>query len=229
MSTTPDRTCWIVIPAYNEGSMIRTVVQSVLQTFPHVVVVDDGSTDDTAQQAAAAGATVLQHLINLGQGAALQTGLRYALQHGADYLVTFDADGQHRCEDVEKMLAVLCEQQLDVVLGSRFLGEAPGMSWSRWLLLRLAVVFTRLTTGLSLTDVHNGLRVFSRDAARRLRLRQNRMAHGSEILEQIARYQMKYAEVGNTIEYTDYSRLKGQKTSNAIRILIDLFIGKLTR
>jgi glycosyltransferase involved in cell wall biosynthesis len=221
--------CWIVIPAYQEADLIGTVVRQVRQSFPHVVVVDDGSTDDTAQQAAAAGATVLRHLINLGQGAALQTGIAYALQRGADYLVTFDADGQHRLEDVEKMLAILCEQQLDVVLGSRFLGQTIGMSWGRWALLQVAIWFTRLTTGLPLTDAHNGLRVFSRQAAQQLRLRQNQMAHASEILEQIAQQQMKYAEVGNTIAYTEYSRGKGQKASSAIHILVDLFIGRLSK
>src|SRR5665213_2732842 len=119
-----DEDVWIVIAAYKEQDVIASVVKSVGQLYPQVVVVSDGSPDRTAEEAASAGATVLRHAVNLGQGAALQTGIDYALAQGAHYLVTFDADGQHRAEDVGAMIAELRAKNADIALGSRFLGRA---------------------------------------------------------------------------------------------------------
>lgn len=212
---------------FNEGAVIHRVAREVLMAFPNLVVVDDGSTDDALEQSARAGATVLRHPINLGQGAALQTGIKYALQRGADYIVTFDADGQHLVKDAVAMLDMLQKENFDVVLGSRFIGTTIGMSFGRRLLLKAAIIYTKITTGLNLTDAHNGLRVFSRTAAMNINIRQNRMAHASEILEQISAKKMRYVEYGNTIRYTDYSKLKGQKPSNAINIIVDLMVGRL--
>lgn len=212
---------------FNEGAVIHRVAREVLMAFPNLVVVDDGSTDDALEQSARAGATVLRHPINLGQGAALQTGIKYALQRGADYIVTFDADGQHQVKDAVAMLDMLQKENFDVVLGSRFIGTTIGMSYGRRLLLKAAIIYTKITTGLNLTDAHNGLRVFSRTAAMNINIRQNRMAHASEILEQISAKKMRYVEYGNTIRYTDYSKLKGQKPSNAINIIVDLMVGRL--
>lgn len=220
-------TTWVIIPMFNEGAVIHRVAREVLMAFPNLVVVDDGSTDDALEQSARAGATVLRHPINLGQGAALQTGIKYALQRGADYIVTFDADGQHQVKDAVAMLDMLQKENFDVVLGSRFIGTTIGMSFGRRLLLKAAIIYTKITTGLNLTDAHNGLRVFSRTAAMNINIRQNRMAHASEILEQISAKKMRYVEYGNTIRYTDYSKLKGQKPSNAINIIVDLMVGRL--
>lgn len=217
---------WIVIPAFREARVIREVVEGVRRHFPHVVVVDDGSGDETAAEAAAGGAAVVRHPVNLGQGAALQTGVTFALAQGATYIATFDADGQHRIEDVVAMAETIEGREVDIVLGSRFIGRAVGMSAGRRLLLRAAVLFTRLTTGLTLSDAHNGLRVMNRTAARAIRLRQNRMAHASEILEQIAEHRLRYAEVGNTVVYTEYSMAKGQRASNAVNIVVDLMLGR---
>lgn len=218
---------WVIIPMFNEGAVIYGVAREVLMAFPNLVVVDDGSTDDALEQSARAGATVLRHPINLGQGAALQTGIKYALQQGADYIVTFDADGQHQIKDAVAMLDLLQKENLDVVLGSRFIGTTIGMSFGRRLLLKAAIIYTRISTGLNLTDAHNGLRVFGRVAAMNINIRHNRMAHASEILEQISAKKMRYVECGNTIRYTDYSKLKGQKPSNAINIIVDLMVGRL--
>lgn len=220
---------WVVVPAYNECQVIGKIVREVRCLFPYVVVINDGSSDETAETAAAEGAIVLNHPVNLGQGAALQTGITYALRNGANYLVTFDADGQHEITDVWAMLDLMRRDNLDVVLGSRFMGNAINISVGRKILLQAAVLFTKLTTGLSLTDAHNGLRLFSRKAAQAIHLSQNRMAHASEVLEQIARCRMKYAEIGNTVRYTDYSRAKGQRASNAINIVIDLLVGRLDK
>ncbi|HLH91554.1 MAG TPA: glycosyltransferase family 2 protein [Xanthobacteraceae bacterium] len=219
---------WVVIAAFNEARVIADVVAGVARLGYQVVVVDDGSTDETVQRAAPWAHTV-RHPVNLGQGAALQTGIDFALQQGAEVIVTFDADGQHRAADIEPLVAALREQAADFALGSRFLGRAIAISTSRRLLLRAATLFTQLTTGLRLTDTHNGLRAMTRLGATRIRLRQNRMAHASEILAQIAASRLPYVEVPVRIEYTAYSVAKGQRLGDAFTILLDLFARRLTR
>lgn len=203
------------------------VVNELLARFERVIVVDDGSRDDTGAVALAAGATVLTHPMNLGQGAALATGLTHGLRQGAEIFVTFDADGQHDPADIEMLLAALEGGHVDVALGSRFLGSAHGISAARRLLLKAAVAFTRVTTGLRLTDAHNGLRAFNRRAASAVRIQQNGMAHASEIIEQIARARLRWAEVPVTVRYTEYSRRKGQRWSNSFSIVLDLLVGRV--
>ena len=220
---------YVVVAAYQEGSVIAETVRTLAESFPHIVVVDDGSTDATAERACAAGAVVLRHPFNLGQGAALQTGIAYALEQGAGYVATFDADGQHAVADLKRMLAVLMDGQLDVVLGSRFLGEPQGLPRSRWIVLKAAVLFTKATSGLRLTDAHNGLRAMTAEAARKLEITQNRMAHASEIINRLARSRLRYREVPVTIRYSEYSLRKGQKVRGSVRILVDLLIGWLVR
>lgn len=218
---------WIVIPAYNEETMIAKVVNEVATMFPNVVVVDDASADNTSAKAKEAGAKVLRHPFNMGQGAALQTGIEYAVRRGAEHIVTFDADGQHQIGDVPQMIQHLKESDADVALGSRFLGDTIDMHTSRRWLLQAATRFTRLTTGLQLTDCHNGLRVFTARAAQKLRIKQNRMAHASEILSCIARENWSFVEVPVTITYTDYSRGKGQNLGDSFKILRDLIAARL--
>ncbi len=193
------------------------------------VVVDDGSTDATGDVAARAGACVVTHPVNLGQGAALQTGLDFALAQGADVIVTFDADGQHRAADIAPLIAALAANKADYALGSRFLGDAVNLPRKRRLMLTAATRFTRLTTGLDLTDTHNGLRAMTRRGASRIGLKQNRMAHASEILHQIAQSGLPYVEVPVTIEYSAYSLGKGQTLSELLAILIDLFARRMHR
>jgi glycosyltransferase involved in cell wall biosynthesis len=220
---------WLVVPAFNEAAVIGRVVADLLCHGYRTIVVDDGSTDDTGRQAGAAGAIVVTHPINLGQGAALQTGIAFALRHGADTIVTFDADRQHRAADVAPLVEALATADADFALGSRFLGGAVAMPVSRRLLLMAATSFTRLTTGMTVTDTHNGLRAMTRRGASRIRLRQNRMAHASELLDQIARSGLRYVEVPVTIEYSRYSLAKGQRLADSLRILVDLSAQRLQR
>jgi glycosyltransferase involved in cell wall biosynthesis len=222
------RTC-VIIPMFNEAAVIGEVVTRLRESFPHVVCVDDGSTDNSAEVAAAAGATVVQHPVNLGQGAALQTGFEFAISHTANfsYFVTFDADGQHRVEDAVSMVAEAERGEADVVLGSRFLGERQEIPAVRRVVLRAAVLFTRLTTGLNLTDAHNGLRVLTRSAAARMDLRLSGMAHASENLESIARQRLRYTEVPIHIVYSDYSQAKGQSSINAVNIVFELVANRV--
>lgn len=222
-------TTWIVIPAYNESRIIAATIEGLREQFCNIVVVDDFSQDATGEFASAAGAHVCRHPLNLGQGAALATGIAYALQNGAEIVVTFDADGQHDPADAQRMIDILIDENYDVVLGSRFLGTAPGLTRRRRFLLKTALAFTRFNTGLRLTDTHNGLRVISRNAAAAIQLRQNRMAHASEFLDEIARLKLRYREAPCRIAYTDYSREKGQSMFGALAVLRDLAIERLQK
>jgi glycosyltransferase involved in cell wall biosynthesis len=219
----------IVIAAYNEAKVIAGVVREVVAAGHKVILVDDGSQDGTADEARRAGARVVVHPVNLGQGAALQTGIELALAHGADVVVTYDADGQHHASDIPRLVAALKTNQADFALGNRFMGGAVDMTTSRRLLLRAATIFTRVTTGLRITDTHNGLRAMTRRGASHIALRQNRMAHASEILHQIAESGLRFVEVPVTITYSAYSRAKGQKLTDFFAILIDLFARRLQR
>jgi glycosyltransferase involved in cell wall biosynthesis len=219
---------WLVVPLYNEAEVVDGVIRRALTAFPNIVCVDDGSRDGSADRAEAAGAVVVRHQANLGQGAALQTGFEYTLRDpGMRYVVTFDADGQHQLADVEVMLARIRRGDVRVVFGSRFLDDRNEPGALKKLVLRLAVAWTNLTTGTRLTDAHNGLRVLERGVVERLDITQNRMAHASEIVAQIGAMRIAgtpvgYAEEPVHILYTDYSKAKGQSLWNAVNILAEL-------
>jgi len=220
---------WVVVPAFNEGLVVRETITKLRKRFSNIVLVDDNSGDNTEDEGLAAGAHVCKHPINLGQGAALQTGIDYALRNGANYIITYDADGQHSVDDAISMLERISIGDVDIVLGSRFLGSTVGMSSSKRLLLKLAIFYTQITSGLKVTDTHNGLRCLNQLAARTMRIRHNRMAHASEILNKIGSLGLRHVEIPCTITYTDYSRAKGQRMTGAITILMDLALGRLYR
>jgi glycosyltransferase involved in cell wall biosynthesis len=226
---TPGQRVWVVIAAYNEATVIANVVRDLRRFHYQVAVVDDGSRDATARVAADAGATVVPHPINLGQGAGLQTGIECALRAGADVIVTFDGDGQHRASEIAGLIEAMARAGADYALGSRFLGASLNQPISRRLMLKAATTFTRVTTGLQVTDTHNGLRAMTRRGASRIRLRQNRMAHASEILHQIANSGLSYVEAPVTIEYSAYSLSKGQTLGDSLLILTDLLARRLHR
>lgn len=228
MSVSDTSDVWVVVPAFNEASTIAQVVSDLLSEFRNVLVVDDGSADATAAIAAIAGATVRRHAINLGQGAALETGLEFVRRRpGRNWVVTIDADGQHLVSDAVAMLAHARAEGLDVALASRFLGRTERMPRSRRMVLRAAVLFSRWTTKLELTDTHNGLRILGPAAVEKIRLQQPRMAYASELEGAIVPAGLRYAEVPATVIYTDYSRAKGQSNGNAINILFDLAAARL--
>lgn len=223
--TSPAHRTWLIVPLYNEATVVRGVIEEARRIFPQIVCVDDGSSDESVAEAVGGGAVVVQHPINLGQGAALQTGLAFALaQPNADYFVTFDSDGQHQAADAMRMVERLAAEPLDVIIGSRFLDGRTKPGLLKRIVLKLAVAFERLSTGVRLTDAHNGLRAFNRHAAESLRITQNRMAHASEIIAQIGEKRLRYAEEPVHILYTDYSRAKGQSLWNSVNILSELFI-----
>lgn len=214
---------WVVVPLYNEATVVGSVVAKLRAVFTHVVCVDDCSTDGSGEVAAAAGAVVVRHPLNLGQGAALQTGIAFALRDDTmTSVITFDADGQHQVSDAVAMLAVLEHEGLDVVLGSRFLDGRTRPPAFKRLVLRMAVAYSNRTSGVRLTDAHNGLRVLNRKAAQSLDIRQNRMAHASEIVAQIGRHDLTWREHPVHVLYSEYSRRKGQSVLNSVNILTEL-------
>jgi glycosyltransferase involved in cell wall biosynthesis len=213
---------WLIIPVYNEATVIGDVVREAMRTFPNIVCVDDGSRDGSADQIRAAGAHLVRHPINLGQGGALQTGIEYARsQPGGEYFVTFDADGQHQVSDVVKMVARLRDEPVDIVVGTRFHGDTSHIPLAKRIVLRTVVALSPQLRRLRLTDAHNGLRAFNRTVATQMDITRNGMGHASEIVEMIDRHKWRVAEEPVTIVYTEYSMAKGQSLINGVNILFE--------
>ncbi|HET8665301.1 MAG TPA: glycosyltransferase family 2 protein [Nocardioides sp.] len=218
----------VVVPAFNEEDRVGAVVSELREHVGRVVVVDDGSSDDTAAVARAAGATVVSHPTNLGQGAALQTGFAYSLRDPRmQYVVTFDSDGQHRVVDALHLLFTARTTGVDVVLGSRFLNPDAAMPTSRRFVLRAGIAFTRATTRLPVTDTHNGLRVLNRHALEKIDLTLSNMAHASQLLGLIAKHRLTWTEAPVVIDYADATRRAGQSNVNALNIVFDLALERL--
>lgn len=215
----------VVIPAYNEARTIAATMQELRDSgYSRLIVIDDGSQDDTARIAATY-ATVLRHVVNRGMGAALATGTTYALRVGAQYVVHFDADGQHDPADIKTLITPLVSNTADIVLGSRYLNNSY-VPWSkRYLIHAPARIVERMMTGVVLTDVHNGLRAMNRHAAESISIYQDRMAHNTEIIAQIRALRLRYREVPVRIRYHEY----GQGFSGGVKILKDIIVRKLLR
>lgn len=228
MKTGPNQDVWAIVRCFNEARVVGDVVEELRLTFPNVVGVDDGSTDGSSQVLRRAGASVVRHGINLGAGAALQTGLEFALlDPGANYFLSFDADGQHRVSDAAAMVQRLRTEPLDVIMGSRFLGTTNNIPHTRRFLLKMARKFEGVTSGVHLTDAHNGLRAFTRRFASLVHLKTPDMAYASELLEAIARSGLPYAEHPVEVTYSEYSLAKGQRSINSVNIALDLCLNRL--
>lgn len=211
-----------IVPAYNEEDSIGSVTRNLFGHVDEVVVVDDGSRDRTAVEARLAGATVLRHRINRGQGAALETGHEYARRRGADMVIHFDGDGQFDVADIAPAVTALRRADADVLLGSRFLGQASNIPFTKkYILFPLGRLFHRVTVGLPLTDVHNGFRLLTGHALSAISLRQDRMAHATEILMEVKRHRLRYIEFPVKVVYHEY----GQRMSGSLRIIGDLMMG----
>jgi glycosyltransferase involved in cell wall biosynthesis len=230
MPVSSNHDVWVIVRCYNEATVVGDVIRGLKTVFPNVVGVDDGSRDSSAEEMADAGANVVRHAVNLGAGAALQTGLQYALlDHSAGYFLCFDGDGQHRVADASAMIDRIRVEGIDILIGSRFLGRAENMPSSRKALLKAGRLFEKLTSRIDLTDAHNGLRVFSRAFATQIDLSMSDMAYASELLGLIARSGLPYAEHPVTIDYTDYSMHKGQRSINSVNIAMDIWMNQVFR
>lgn len=220
----------IVIGMYNESKSIKSVLETLKQVRidDTIIVVDDGSSDNSYKLASEVqNIHLLKHIYNLGQGAALQTGITYANRLGVDYVVTYDADGQHNSHDIQPFVEEMEKENYDIILGSRFLGEAVNMKKSKYYVLKLSIWFGYIFGGLKLTDSHNGFRLINIAKCPSFEMIQNEMAHASEIIDIIKEKKLSYKEMPCTITYTDYSMQKGQSIFNSINIMIQYLIGKV--
>jgi glycosyltransferase involved in cell wall biosynthesis len=221
---------FVLIPAYNEDQMIRSVIEELLPYGYSLVVIDDGSLPGLYPLLKGVPVYFLRHRVNLGQGASLQTGMEFALSRQAQYIVTFDADGQHDAADIGRLLQVLADGKADIVLGSRFKpGASRNVPLLRKMLLQSARYLNYIFTGLLLTDAHNGLRAMTGRAAGKIRIRENGMSHATEFLSQIKKKRLRYAELPVSVRYSDYSKQKGQTVWDGFRIFFDLILNKIFR
>ncbi len=215
-----------IIPAYNEAQHISEVINRVRPFVDEIVVVDDHSKDETALLARQAGVTVLSHPINRGQGAALQTGNDYALLAGADIIIHFDADNQFQAEEIPELVKPIEDGNAEAVLGSRFMGKESNLpTLKRQVIMPLARLINRLFFNIRLTDPQSGFRVLSRQAAEKIRIKNDGMAHCSEILHQLFSKNIKVVEVPITVVYHEF----GQKFSGGIKIIKDIAIRKIIK
>ena len=227
---------FIVIAAYNEEKSIGNVLEGLAREgYPNVVVVDDGSSDATQNVVRETAhrlnipVHLITHIVNRGQGAALKTGIDYAVHQGADIIVTFDADGQHNPKEIAPLIAPIQKKEVAVTLGSRFLQKKSSVPIIKRVVLKGGILFTWIFSGMKLTDTHNGFRALSRAAAEQIQIRQDRMEHASEIIDEICRKKIPFKEVPVTITYSAYARHKGQSPLNSVKIATKLILRRMIR
>lgn len=221
MDKATESNVWVLIPTYNEAEVILSTVEEVLQHGYKVVLIDDGSTDNTRESLSGLPITYLRHKTNLGQGAALESGMAYARKYQPEVIVHFDADGQHRAADISSLLQPILGGNADVVQGSRFLSSSSSKNipFPKLLLLKLAVVFHGLLTGIWLSDAHIGLRALHVRAYKQVQFTLSGMGHATEFLMEVKKHKLRIAEVPVSVAYTPYSLKKGQGKRNALKIL----------
>lgn len=219
------RVC-VVVPAYNEATVIGEVVKSAREVFLKskkaydidIVVVNDGSKDKTASEAKKGGAIVINHILNSGAGSATLTGLAYARQHNYDIAATMDADGQHAPDDVLEGIKSIDQGNADLLIGSRLI-DSRGMSKIKVLGNKGLSLFTYLLFGINVTDSQSGLRIFSKRAINGLQWKSTGYEFCSEMIWRAKQARMNVSEYPIKAIYTDYSRAKGQNNWNAINIV----------
>ena len=202
---------FVVIPAFNEGSVIQDVIKEVRDAgYENIVIVDDGSSDDTYKKARDAGTTTLHHKINRGKGAATKTGIEAAKLLEADIIVTMDGDGQHDPKDIKSLIEPIIKNECDVVLGTR-LKKTKGMPWYKIAANHVGNFFTWYLFGLWVTDSQSGFRAYSKHATEVIETKADRYEYDSEVIREIYVYKLKFKEIPIAVRYTEYSMGKIQK------------------
>ena len=221
-----DPKIFIIVPAYNEEKNINQVLSDLTNNYNNIVVVDDCSTDQTANLVRKFPVTLLEHQINRGQGASLETGNQYALEHQADIIVHFDADGQYLVNEIEDLVKPIIHERYDVVLGSRFLEKKSKIPWfKKYVIHSIGGIVNRVFFNIKLTDPQSGFRVLSANSAKKIKIEQDQMAHCSEILHKAFKYKLKIKEVSVTVIYNEF----GQNFFDGLKILRDLIFKKITK
>jgi len=216
---------YIIVPTYNEAQIIGSVIEEIQRAgYSNIIVVDDGSDDDIGKKLESYHIQYLRHMINRGKGAAIKTGIEAAKILGATAVITMDGDGQHNPADIHKMLDLL-GKGYDVVLGSRLI-HSKGMPFIKVVANHVGNFFTWLIYGLWVTDSQSGFRAYSRRALDLIDTKHDRYEYDSEIIREIHRHRLKYAEIPIEVRYTEYSMSKKQKQSfiNGLRTLLKLVL-----
>lgn len=206
-------TIFIVVPAYNEETIIDSVIHEIRSAgYSNIIIIDDGSADRTRDVAKRAGAIALRHSLNRGKGAATKTGIEAAKSLGADIIVTMDGDGQHDPHDIENLINPIRKNGCDVVLGSRLMNP-KGMPWYKILHNKIGNVLVWYLYGLYVTDSQSGFRAYSHHATEVINTKTDRYEYDSEVIREIYKYKLRYKEIPIQVRYTDYSMGKLHKQS----------------
>ena len=214
----------ILIPVYNEESKISEVVLELKKYFSNIVVVNDGSTDSTLETLNQLDIVVLNHLLNLGQGAAISTGINYIKNlKNTDGVVTFDADGQHSVSDALIFANEIVNCNEGIIFGSRFLEHKMNIPPLKRFILKVVTCVTNKLTKMNLTDSHNGLKAYKIKALKNINISIDGFAFESEIINIVSKNNISYKEMPTNTIYTEYSKKKGQKLRNGLIVLEDLF------
>jgi glycosyltransferase involved in cell wall biosynthesis len=216
---------YIIIPAFNEAGSIAKVIKDLFcYGYENIVVVDDGSTDKTSEIVKKFNVFLIRHPVNMGPGAAIKTGIDFALLKDAEIIVTFDADGQHLAKDIYDLVKPIISNKVEITLGNRFLNNASKVPIFKKIILKAGAILMFLMYGILSSDSHNGLKAMSKSAALKIDIKSNGWEYCSEIIEEIMLKKVKYQEVPVTVKYTDYSIKKGQKIYNSFYIFSKMFV-----
>jgi len=214
---------YILVPVFNENKVIRNTLNELLKVFSNIIIVNDGSTDNTIDKIDDLNISILNHEINLGVGAAVQTGFDYVEKiHDSYAVITFDADGQHSVEDAVTMAKEIQICNEEIIFGSRFIKHQKNVPLVKRNVLKIIAFITKIATGIDLTDAHNGLKAYKVSAIRKLKLQFSGYSYESELITEVAKKNISYKELSTNIKYTEYSIKKGQKLTNGLLIIEDL-------
>jgi len=214
---------YVIVPAFNEQNVIKDIINNLLKDFSNVIVINDGSNDKTLETINDLDIKILNHEINLGVGAAVQTGFDYVSNiPDAKAVITFDADGQHLVDDAVAMAKeiMICDE--GIIFGTRFPKHSKNIPMVKRIVLKLIAKITDLVTGVSLSDAHNGLKAYKVSIIKELELQFSSYSYESELITQVAKKKIDYKEMSTDIKYTSYSIKKGQKLLNGLLIIEDL-------
>ena len=215
---------YILVPVFNEEKKIKSVVSELQKVFKNIITVNDGSSDATQEILESLDVTVLNHSINLGQGAAISTGFKYIQDlNSAEAVVTFDADGQHSIEDAQAFAKeiLLCDEE--IIFGSRFIRNKANIPFIKKIALSIVVMFTNRLSRINLSDAHNGLKAIKKDSLKKIDITIDGFGFESQIIHEVSKKNITYKEMPTNTIYTSYSKNKGQKLINGLIILEDLF------
>ena len=221
---------YLVVPAFNEEKTVSQIIEGIADKGYNVILVNDGSKDKTLKLAIESKRKypnqifVVSHVINRGLGAALKTGMVVALNKGAKYIITFDADGQHEIEDIPKVCKPLQDGEADVVIGARPFEDMPiSKSFANIIMNALTLIFY----GRKVKDSQSGLRAFTAHAADVINIVSRGYGVSSEFIKEISDKNLRLAEVTITTIYTPETQNKGTDAIVGLKILtkmvIDLF------